>query len=532
MMHRMRLVIAVVVLIVLPLATLSATGTQEDNASEGITFNQSGYPITSDTVTLRIATIKRGNHGDFMEMPVILDYEQKTNIHVEWDQIPQANARERLNLVLASADLPDAFMGMNLTASDIMRYGPQGILVPLEDIIDEYSPNIQALHNSRPAVKNAVTAVDGHIYSLAKINESIALDNSDNSFINRAWLDTLELDIPETTDEFAAVLSAFKSGDPNGNGLADEIPFSFRYPGGAGNYLGSMFGSFGVLANKNQLMVIENEVVFSPVQPGYKDAIVWFNDLYEDGLLDPEAFTQSMGQYKAKGRAEDALLGSFINFFDEAVAGKDRAENDYVALPPLRGPEGRQMWNRYEGSIAVGSFSITTTNEYPEITMRWVDGMYEKRASIEFCFGKYGLNVNDGQDGKLQFLDDPSGTFTRSEFRYMNTPAASGTWAITRDIYDNMEQSSDIARKFARYKIYEPYMPEQTFPFVYYSPEQEKQLATLRTDIYSYVEQMTARWIVGEGDIDGDWNDYTDRLQRMGLEDMIKIFQAAYAAQM
>ena len=45
-------------------------------------------------------------------------------------------------------------------------------------------------------------------------------------WINTTGLNTLGLAMPETTDDLEAVLLAFKEQDPNGNGLADEIPLT------------------------------------------------------------------------------------------------------------------------------------------------------------------------------------------------------------------------------------------------------------------------------------------------------------------
>ena len=47
--------------------------------------------------------------------------------------------------------------------------------------------------------------------------------------IYQPWLDALNLEMPETTEELYNVLVAFKTQDPNGNGEADEIPMSLLY---------------------------------------------------------------------------------------------------------------------------------------------------------------------------------------------------------------------------------------------------------------------------------------------------------------
>jgi putative aldouronate transport system substrate-binding protein len=44
--------------------------------------------------------------------------------------------------------------------------------------------------------------------------------------VYQPWLDALGLEEPETIDEFHEMLLAFKNDDPNGNGVADEIPLS------------------------------------------------------------------------------------------------------------------------------------------------------------------------------------------------------------------------------------------------------------------------------------------------------------------
>ena len=50
-------------------------------------------------------------------------------------------------------------------------------------------------------------------------------------WINKNWLEKLNLAVPTTTEELKNVLIAFRDNDPNGNGQKDEIPLS----GMAGN---------------------------------------------------------------------------------------------------------------------------------------------------------------------------------------------------------------------------------------------------------------------------------------------------------
>ena len=105
----------------------------------------------------------------------------------------------------------------------ILDYGTQGVLVPLEDMIPTYAPNVALLMQQKPAFKSLITAPDGHIYALATGAAAPWSDISWHLHINNDWLERLGLEMPTTTDEFYEVLLAFKNSDPNGNGDADEI---------------------------------------------------------------------------------------------------------------------------------------------------------------------------------------------------------------------------------------------------------------------------------------------------------------------
>lgn len=51
---------------------------------------------------------------------------------------------------------------------------------------------------------------------------------SQGLYIRRDWLNNLNLKVPNTMEEFYKTLKAFKTQDPNGNGIPDEIPYFER----------------------------------------------------------------------------------------------------------------------------------------------------------------------------------------------------------------------------------------------------------------------------------------------------------------
>jgi putative aldouronate transport system substrate-binding protein len=501
-------------------------GAQSSDLSE-IGFRATGYPVVTRPYSFRAAVNKGPMHGPYAQMEAILNMQNKTGITVVWDEIPQANFNERKNLILASNDLPDVFMS-NFNDSDILRYGQAGTLIPMENLINQYAPNIKDLFEKRPDVRRLVTSPSGHINILPRIQELAHRVNPDNMFINKTWLDKLGLQVPNTTEEFANVLRAFRDRDPNGNGRRDEIPLSF-----VGNNLGSqfdiasLFAGFGMYDNNLHLMVRNGRVYFTANTPEFRNALVYFNQLYSEGLIDPEAFTHNTAQYTAKGTGPEPLLGVFIAWFDENNVGAQRAKNDYIALPPLLGVDGNRHWNTDAAALlSRDNFSITSAMRHPEVAIRWADLCYEWSTSLELCYGPWDICLVMDGDRIIQ-LPPPAG-MSQDEFRYAHCPAATTPFAVYEADHLRMNLAENHIRKFARLDMYRQYFPapDEIYPRVFFLQEEEDELVIIRTDIQNYVTQMRAQFITGAESLNG-WNTYVQRLNQMGLSRYLEIYQAA-----
>lgn len=130
------------------------------------------------------------------------------------------------NAVLASGDISDITI-WGILQTDIAKN--QDIFEDLSDDLDKM-PNVKQFLEENKAARQYATSLDGGIYLLP--NDLSAANpvrvGGQTMMINKIWLDKLGLGIPTTWDELTAVLKAFKTQDPNGNGKADEIPFDIR----------------------------------------------------------------------------------------------------------------------------------------------------------------------------------------------------------------------------------------------------------------------------------------------------------------
>ena len=112
--------------------------------------------------------------------------------------------------------------------SDFENLGMEGGLIPLEDLIDKYAPNLKKFFEENPRYKKDAIAADGHIYIIPNYNDYFNLKTTQGYYIRKDWLKKLNLKEPKTVDELYKTLVAFRDKDPNGNGKKDEVPLFLR----------------------------------------------------------------------------------------------------------------------------------------------------------------------------------------------------------------------------------------------------------------------------------------------------------------
>lgn len=342
----------------------SGTGNQTASAVSD-NFNQTGLPILKEKETYNIMVGQMSTVASAANKQCVKDAEKATNIHVEWTEVPTSSWDEKVNLLFASNQLPDAIIG-NV---DVAQYGK--LLTPLGDYIDKYAPAVQKLFQERPDYPPALSDSEGSIMGLPIGDESTHNIIDSQMWVNQKWLDKLGLKIPTTTDEFENMLQEFKTKDPNGNGKVDEIPFTFTSAWGWSSSVENLFGSFGAPESDEHVFLDPSDgktVVFSPEQDGYYKCLKWLHGLYSKGLLDSQVFTQAGDSYDTKNAGKD-IIGVDMSY------GTGMLGNDDITvanIPNLKGPDGKDMLVKNNVTRKPG-FTIPRTCKHPEVMVRFYD---------------------------------------------------------------------------------------------------------------------------------------------------------------
>lgn len=479
-----------------------------------VTVAKEGYPVVDEKITINAVGYGDPGGGEWEEFPIFKELEEKTNVEVNWTTVSGDGADEKLNLLLASSkELPDAvFSGLSTTK--IATYAEKGLIRPIEDLIDGgYAPNLKKILDENPEIRKAITMPDGHIYAVPSINEDEEPVMTTTLNINKDWCDALGVKVEDikTVDDFKNLMDRFVNEDPNGNGEKDEIGFTLEpvAPYHVWNGDANFSGMWGISTDYDPIMVKDGEIVCSVIQPEYKEYIIWFRDMYTGGLIDKECFTHDHNQYMAK--IDSGNVGAYLT--NGPVTS---AQANFVAIAPLEGPAGAH-WGSLDFSIDKGRGLITTTNPYPEATMRFIDSFYEPETSLNLRYGVY-LQASGEQ---YEILPTESGKPAQAPGSYVATNLSKEV--TEKYVVKTEEQIQGAERK----ELYGPYLLEP-LPLMNYTPEESSDLSSLSADLTKVISEQKAKWCTGQGDIETEWDSYIESLNKMGLEKYMEIQNTAY----
>lgn len=492
--------------------------------------NDSQFPIVNEPITIKIMANMTEVMPEYDTVTVWKEYEEMTGIKIEWESVGSQSIKEKVKLAFASNEMPDAFLKCKVSNSDLLRFGEQGMLLDLAPYLEEYAPNIWAFINENEEVKKGITFPNGAIYGIPAGIETPAVKVSKKIFINKTWMDKLGLKMPTTTQEFYEVLKAFKEKDPNGNNLADEIPFSSD---NLTNLYDVLRGSFG-LGNRGtaQQLVDFDEttqgVRFIPTAPEYKECMEYMNQLYSEGLIDYEIFTMNASQFI--GKASQNLIGCFVG--PNMALLPTELEENYVGLEvALKGPNGDQLYAPLRTGIhSTGAFVIPTSNQYPEATLRWIDYFFSDEGSLMYHYGIEGETYEKKEDGTYDFIqsvyDEIGGnnSFDSVVSKYVSYAGGNNPTIIKEPFFAGAEMQP-IPYQAALNMM--PFVPEEVWPDFTFTLEENERLSVVKTDLNKYFSQMRTEFISGKTSLD-TWDNYLQQMEKMGLQEFMQLYNQAY----
>ena len=157
---------------VLSLAGCGGGGHQAADVDPDTPVSEVTFPLKEQAELSFITSAPATSTQDPNERMIFKRLEKQTNVHIDWTCFVADQFADKKNLALAQfGNLPDGLFNAGMSDYDLLRYAKQGIIIPLEKLIDKYMPNLQAVFEKYPEYRTMCTAPDGHIYSFPWIEQ-------------------------------------------------------------------------------------------------------------------------------------------------------------------------------------------------------------------------------------------------------------------------------------------------------------------------------------------------------------------------
>ena len=381
---------------------------------------------------------KNSGTKTFGEDRISVELMKRTGVKVEVVN-PTGDPSEKLSLMLAANDYPDIVL-MDRGSDIVNQYIEAGALIPLSDYFD-LMPNVVQMYGD---VLNKSVYKDGKNYYL---NNWYGVDPDPvNAFCMRydIMIDLLgqeraDSDEPFTWDEYVQLLKDYKEKYPDVDG-AETTALVIGQPG-----TGEINGAFAGAAGLKNAGYVDDEghLHFAVDDPQFMVAIHMMNELYREGLLDPEwtsnaseLFTQKMSNTNVFGFGA-AYWGAWTpNAALEALSGDSKMH--YLAYKVLA-PGVDADSTTYSGRSTLGwdAIGITANCQNIEATCKFIDYCASREGQDLLLWGIQGQDW-DIVDGVHTDIGGVMEAYRADPSNYVrDSGICSWTWFVTNERHDD-----------------------------------------------------------------------------------------------
>ncbi|MBD0379802.1 extracellular solute-binding protein [Paenibacillus sedimenti] len=353
------------------------------------TVSEAPKETPKTSVTIKVLHQRTTNFPE--DNPVKAEIIKRTGIDFQPITVEGGEIQNKLNVMIASGDMPDIIQFDSVKLKELVD---NKVIIPLDELLQQHGKSI--LDNKKAYFgKNAT--LDGKVYALP-----MGLGYPSVLALRKDWLSKVAMNLPTTLDEYYNVLKAFVEKDPDGNGKNDTLGLGATLEQTI--TLNHIFAAYGVAFGiPGRPQYVNGELLPTPLQPGYLDAVKFLNKLYKEGLLDPDFPTiPAMKSF-------EKLWNGTIGVYDFTPVG---TSNNWVsrykdpkpewAFTVLKGPQGKGGTARVIRDTGT-FFGITRASKHPEEAMKLLNFLNSEEGDKLTYLGIEGKHYTM-KDGKVEWI--------------------------------------------------------------------------------------------------------------------------------
>lgn len=387
--------------------TANVENDNNDNAAENDSEEET-TEMSKEPITFTMYCVDPNPNYDEFQSPVAQKIKELTGVTLEIEYEMGSDPKQRLGIMAASGDYPD----LVYAKGDVNILKEAGAILQLDDLIEKYGPNIKKLYGDYlPRLR--WSADDPHIYFIGtyRVHE-VPLEPGGLFWLQHAVVKELGYPEMKTVKDFENAIKEYYAKHPQINGQ-DTIPFTLLADGW--RFLISVTNpAWAATGGSDDGEWYVDPETFKAVRHHTREEereyFRWLNHMYNEGLLDPESFTQQYDQYKAKiasGRVL-ALADAEWEIAEAQTALRESGmeERMHGVYPIVLDETFECKVNQSAGYTGGVGVSITTNCEDPERAIQFLDWMCTEEAQVLTHWGIEGEHWEYDENGKRVFLPE------------------------------------------------------------------------------------------------------------------------------
>lgn len=484
---------------------------------------ESAAPYVNDTgapVTLKVFRYIDSNLQDYVsdwnDTPYYKKMEELTGVHIEFVSPTFSAAKETLNMLMISGDMPDIIIGSNLYASGAYQAYVDGYFVDLAPYLEQYAPDYWSIITGNDAIWRDAVDDGGVISTMYRIYQAP----------NPAWmrlvlkkevLDQLGVtEVPRTVTQWEDLFAKMKD--------AGITPFVLKNTG----YDEKFMGAYGV---REDFYQEDGVVKYGQIQEGFKQYLTLMHDWYAKGYISNDFVSIS--------NVDTLFSLGEIGTYDKPIVAAYNfgvAEGYTVLSTPYpRLTEDQFLhWDSYKASSVAknmdyGCVSVTSSCKNVEMAVKWLNFLYTQPGIELANWGIQGENFEyvNGQPQYLPAMWDYNG-ISQEGLNYYFKGHNNATYAYSdTTCHANLLKSPEATAIRLEYDD-DPLLDSALYlPGVSLTEEESEIKTSIMTDVDTYVDEMVLKFIIGTESLD-NWDSFVATVEGMNLKDATAAVQSAY----
>jgi putative aldouronate transport system substrate-binding protein len=404
--------------------------------------------------------------------------------------------RAKLGTRVSSNDLPDVIYFFNM--KDYRTAASQEYIIPMNDLL-----NVKNVPSNMKWVTgdmlSSMTDENGKYFGIpVRPSPSIL-----GYFIRKDWLDALNLKMPETVEDLAAVATAFANQDPDKNGKKDTYGFTATGCMTCQDYWGLIAPFMGFTSPDEFMNEGDTKIKGGFTSPELRTYLQYMSKLMKDGALDPDIATNDANRKTQK--IEQGQAGIFMMTGDYPRSQLSNLKKlypnaDFAYIPALKGPAGKV--SAAPKSTVVNAIGITVkAAKDPEKVKRIIElanWMYGGVGQDLMMFGEEGVN-HKKTNGKVSEI------ISGKQSDYLNVYGMNGGVSTLFSDPDILKLKYSDPKELEVIKTMIASEGKATSVYALGAKERPE----LINDVKKYREEMMAKFIYGAASLDDNgWNEY------------------------